>query len=266
MKKLTRKMIPAFAMLLLSAVLMSTASFAWFSMNGAVTASGFEVKATAPAALWISTTDSNYGTEAKFTATSNLNNQALAASQGAMAPVTPKDNSSAKASAWAFQSLTEAAYKAVKEDGKVADDFEGTLYADDTKNFYKTSLWLLLEGQHDDAAVEKKIVNVACNVDIQKEDADPIWKSLRIALVTDGDDVTTAGSVIFQPQDDPEEGKTVVALSAQKLTTIAAQEHIQVYVYIWFEGEDDDCYNANAQHLDSYKIDFSFTTAAVSGS
>ena len=55
--KLTRKLIPAFAMLLVSAVLMSTASFAWFSMNKDVEADGIMVTATAPAALWISRID-----------------------------------------------------------------------------------------------------------------------------------------------------------------------------------------------------------------
>ena len=43
--KLTRKLIPAFIMLLVSAVLMSTASFAWFAMNTTVEATGMAVKA-----------------------------------------------------------------------------------------------------------------------------------------------------------------------------------------------------------------------------
>lgn len=45
--KLTRKLIPAFVMLLVSAVLMSTASFAWFAMNNTVQANGMEVAAKA---------------------------------------------------------------------------------------------------------------------------------------------------------------------------------------------------------------------------
>ncbi len=40
-----RKLLPAFAMLLLSAVLMSTASYAWFSMNKTVSATGMKVTA-----------------------------------------------------------------------------------------------------------------------------------------------------------------------------------------------------------------------------
>ena len=45
--KLTRKLIPAMIMLLVSAVLMSTASFAWFAMNTTVKAQGMAVKAKA---------------------------------------------------------------------------------------------------------------------------------------------------------------------------------------------------------------------------
>lgn len=44
MKKM-RKLLPALAMLLISAVMMSTASFAWFAMNTNVTATGMNVSA-----------------------------------------------------------------------------------------------------------------------------------------------------------------------------------------------------------------------------
>ena len=47
--KLTRKLIPAMIMLLVSAVLMSTASFAWFAMNDTVTATGMKVTAKSDA-------------------------------------------------------------------------------------------------------------------------------------------------------------------------------------------------------------------------
>ena len=51
--KLSRRLIPAFAMLLVSAVLMSTASFAWFSINSDVTATGMSITATADSSLVI---------------------------------------------------------------------------------------------------------------------------------------------------------------------------------------------------------------------
>ena len=43
--KNTRKLIPALAMLLISAVMMSTASFAWFSMNTQVSVEGMQIQA-----------------------------------------------------------------------------------------------------------------------------------------------------------------------------------------------------------------------------
>ena len=53
MKKM-RRLIPAIAMLLVSAVMLSTASFAWFTMNDNVTATGMQVQAKASGNLLIS--------------------------------------------------------------------------------------------------------------------------------------------------------------------------------------------------------------------
>ena len=264
--KLTRKLIPAFAMLLVSVVLMSTASFAWFSMNGNVTASGFSVEATAPAALWISKTGAagSYGTTVTFT------NSDSTVAQGAIAPITNVNtataNTAAKAASWTFQSLTETAYKNVNESGKVnggavtAGDLK-----DDTTNFYKTSFYLLLEGQRDAAAVEGKVVSATVTVKrTSAETTDTIYKALRVALVTAGgsaaDSLTksTEGLAIFQPEE------LGVATGAQEITTIAAQDAVQVYVYIWFEGEDDNCLNKAAQFMDDYTIEFAFSAAAIS--
>lgn len=54
MKKM-RKLVPAFAMLMVAAIMMSTASFAWFTMNESVTATGMTVQAKASGNLLIST-------------------------------------------------------------------------------------------------------------------------------------------------------------------------------------------------------------------
>lgn len=60
--KAFKKLIPAMAMLLISVVAMSSASFAWFSMNKTVTASGMTVTTTVSSNLLISSTT----TEADF--------------------------------------------------------------------------------------------------------------------------------------------------------------------------------------------------------
>lgn len=70
--KATRKLIPALAMLLVAAVVMSSASYAWFTMSRQVTAQGMNVTVTAPNNLMIKPTgvdnDSDYAEIAKLTA------------------------------------------------------------------------------------------------------------------------------------------------------------------------------------------------------
>ncbi|MBO7761306.1 MAG: hypothetical protein J6T24_00755 [Clostridia bacterium] len=62
--KLSRKLVPAIAMLLVSAVMLSTASFAWFSMNTTVDVKNMKVQASAMGSLVITTDksvlDANY--------------------------------------------------------------------------------------------------------------------------------------------------------------------------------------------------------------
>ena len=100
MKKMTRKLIPALAMLLISAVMMSTASFAWFTMNTEVTATGITVTAVAPKSLWIM--EEAGGDQKTTIALANENTNA--ATSGKFAPATVVDKEAAAAS-WEFISL-----------------------------------------------------------------------------------------------------------------------------------------------------------------
>lgn len=266
--KLTRKMIPAFAMLLVSAVLMSTASFAWFSMNGNVQVTGFSVEATAPAALWVSQTG-DVGTYKDTLTMMDREDDTKPLPTKTIAPVTNKftdaTNLATNAASWTFQSLTPDAYKEVKDNGKVnnaavtQDDL-----TNDTTNFYKEYFYLLLEGQRDAAGVEQKTVTATITVNGTPTNASTeiVWKSLRIALVTAGGSKTdgltksTAGKAIFTPT------ALGTATAAQTITTIAAQDAVQVYVYIWFEGEDQFNYNRAAQFMDDYSFTIDFAAAA----
>lgn len=292
MKKLTRKMIPAFAMLLLSAVLMSTASFAWFSMNTNVSATGFEVQATAPAALWIAKGTSGYGTTISFTPESP-------ATAKQIAPVTRDPSGTyagTNASAWKFYGLTEDeyGYKAVKNDGTVDLVWEEVKEGDtitahknvveDTAwaNVYKTSFYLKLEGTNTGVKNTTDMRTVSAKATLSWKDketgrtADDIYQSLRIAIVTDGKVGTGEGTNATQFSEggcsvysfaelgtayDP---STALGGTASFLT-IAAQEDVKVWVYVWFEGTDGTCMNANAQNLDVFSIDLAFVCGPVGG-
>lgn len=62
MKKFS-KLIPAFCMLLISAMLMGTSTFAWFSMNKTVTATGMTVTAKSNSTFLLINNDGKKGTE-----------------------------------------------------------------------------------------------------------------------------------------------------------------------------------------------------------
>ena len=82
MKKM-RRLIPAIAMLLVSAVMLSTASFAWFTMNDEVTTTGMQVQAKASGNLII-------GTE-KLTAASSGISVDFGGTKKNLIPITLKD-------------------------------------------------------------------------------------------------------------------------------------------------------------------------------
>lgn len=81
--KATRKLIPAIAMLLISAVMMSTATFAWFSTNQTVTASGMQISAKANNAFLV-ISESNVATAPNSKETS----VSLTSSVGSVIPAT----------------------------------------------------------------------------------------------------------------------------------------------------------------------------------
>lgn len=81
-----RKLIPAIIMLLISAILVTTASYAWFSMNTTVSATSMQIEAVAEdglliineldtdtAANWKVSTDASYGNLVLLTPTSSAN-------------------------------------------------------------------------------------------------------------------------------------------------------------------------------------------------
>jgi len=57
--KAFKKLVPAIALLLVSAVLLGTSTFAWFSMNKVVTVSGMSVKTSVSSNLFIANDEDN---------------------------------------------------------------------------------------------------------------------------------------------------------------------------------------------------------------
>lgn len=298
MKKLNRKLIPAFAMLLLSAVLMSTASFAWFSANGTVDASGLSITATAPAALWIRNQTDDWDVTATF-----------ANAKTGISPVTDDITSTANLAAaadkWTFYSLNAAGRAAIGSDGLIGgqkvtsekatiNGTETVIAAKDTDNFIQQKFQLRLEGKKGATAELTDLVGIKVNVKITTtaDDIDTIWKALRVAVVctataTEATDDTAAtysegGYAIFTPGEDAVLSKSVPLtltspvessrtekdkddndVKSAEFLTIAAQEIVDVYVYVWYEGNDPDCTNDDSQFNIPYAISLQFFSETI---
>ena len=123
--KATRKLIPAIVMLLVSAIVLSTASYAWFSMNTTVSATGMTVNATSAASLVISNAAP---TTATTTTTVNLSSTAKT--------LTPATHN------WTIGTATGLAYVSNLVDVNVNDGMAGAVVdspvtkADDS-DYYK---------------------------------------------------------------------------------------------------------------------------------
>lgn len=234
--KLSRRLIPAIAMLMVSAVLMSTASFAWFSMNREVTATGISVTAKAPdASLLISQSkDSGYAS------TIALKNENTEMSEK-VSPVADKDKGNK------FYKLNTAGQALVNESGVfVAPEGvtvgNSTYYTESTTDYYMETFYLKLDDGAEGASAS---IDVTASWVKEKESAETIRGAIHILLFVG--DATTGQEL------EMETTETITGLL--NLTSTATK----ITVYVFLDGEDLDCANQYITEDLAAQIDLTFT-------
>ena len=237
--KNTRKLIPALVMLLISAVLMSTASFAWFSMNKQVTADGMSVTATTPASLEISTaatgSDWSYGATASNSTTG-------------LTPITRLNN------VWYVPTATNA----IKADGtptySLADNYSNTTHWTPVTIDYTTGK----SGDVKYALVQDFYLRT--NVGTVTTDAPAAIKFTAAATVS-GDSDLEAGVQVYLKV-----GETLTLLSSTAsgewtapLSSASTPDtpYIQVTVVVVYDGQNAAIINDNAD-LEETSISLTF--------
>ncbi len=269
--KNTRKLIPAVAMLMTSAVMMSTASYAWFSMNTKVTASGMNVVATTSKNLVITaTTGANYDTTATLT-------------DGKTAALNPVSVNCA-------QNANLAEKKFYYNDNGIGVNYDNGTFDIATTTFeevnvadtyYETFLYYVkVDGQSTDTfdnfyvnAITVKDTKGTTTMDDDDTPDAEISKALRVA-VTDG-----AKTFIFAPLNGSyTEGKSISSVdSGTKLATLSDQAlatlgttstfgeisttEKALTVYVWYEGNDTACTSANSVSVENLSISIDFQAA-----
>lgn len=284
MKKM-RKLIPALAMLLVSAVMMSTASFAWFSMNTTVDATGMQIKATSTGGLAIGSftaagtgpSSSEYYSSAEVKWTNHVATSGGTSTYNAI-----------------LQPVSLDGGKWTAGSSKSANDYnENVEYSNVTpttatakNDYYLLSKWNIKSLDDATDTTPTGLYLDAIQVAYTKEDNanDNLMKSIRVAIkvgsswfyfapgytavpsaglhyatFTSGKaaDVSTYGAT----------GKNTITvgttdLNAHICSTLTKTNATTVEVYVYFEGEDESCTSVNAVSAVDYAITLTFKAAA----
>ncbi|MFQ9422815.1 MAG: hypothetical protein ACLR3U_02230 [Christensenellaceae bacterium] len=269
MNKNARKLIPAVAMLLVSASMLSTASYAWFSMNSQVTAGGMNVNVAAPANLMISTDKLDWKTSID-------------------AVLTPEGGKTllGHASSVDGVSLFTVSPDEVDNVGNVKEDativavdnttFATTYGISDTVGYVDYTFYLATPGTE---AMNVTLDSSATKFESTDTVADTtLINAMRFAVLTGetpaaptennvwcGATNNVTATQAYKTTSTKEEakkfvsGKTLITLTAG--SNGAYGEASKVTIRIWLEGSDSTAVNTNIAALKAYKLTVGFMVA-----
>lgn len=281
-----KKLIPAAGMLAVSATMLATSTYAWFSMNTQVTATGMQVKAQAEGGIvisnesgsdWKASTTASHNTVAELApiSTANFTNWYHAKSD---------DANSAKAGQAAGN------YSNYSSTMKVADgigyndaDNDGTKDDGEVTHYLLNKFYIKSSAEEINSATLKINKVTATGASTSAE----LDKSLRIGINIGG------ANYIYAPVDGATLSYTVAGTTATTATASSGtgivntpasgvakipdntavisqssdNKAIEVLVYIYFEGEDSNCKSNNiTTTLDTLQVEVTFGTTDMATS
>lgn len=265
---------PAFAMLTVSAMTLASSTYAWFSMNTQVTATGMQVKAKAEGGIVIS----NAKTGGTWTANSTATNSAVAE----LVPT-----STASAATW-YHAVSDSATDAKKaqtasgaytqltvtENAGLGSATIGT----GTSAIYLVNDFFIKSSAEAVTLTDGLYIN---SVDVtlpQSQQTANLDKALRVAVQVKSGDKTATN--IFAPVTGGETSYRIA--NTTDITAIAAgvkntllsdiksvpayttESPIEVKVWVYFEGEDQNCKSENlAASTDNITVSVQFGTTQI---
>lgn len=335
-----KKLLPAAGSLLISAAMLSTSTYAWFTMNKEVKVTGMEVKAHAEEGLLINEVkahaDTNWDDQAtagtnlialRPASTSNLTNWWHANSKisAEEAGIGELDTNTVEVATGKYYTNVSASNTDAISDKAIVQAEDGTTEGvdkatgatraethvyykdasfgaasqyDDGEGFYvKYTYYLKSSGDRGLTISDLKAAVKATHKTTSPDgDTENLMKSLRVGIEvpTSSSDATRAGLGIFAPVNGADDtynvtnvdtGATYDSVDPVDATTTGAftdlttlnitpsggtaktvtipdnnSDGIPVYVYVWFEGEDNNCNSDNLQTvLSTYDIDVKFS-------
>ena len=265
-----RKLIPAFAMLLVSAILVSTSTYAWFSMNTQVTATGMQIKAKSDD-TWLlisatATTAAGIQTQNDTSETLTLNEEVF--------PASPALTS------------TEAGYLSVATGHKKVDNTAistAGVQVDNATKAVAVTNWFTAKALAPDAAdintatarqltsfTDYVVVqNFYLTVAVGSDDAYQLTVTPTITQVGAGTDIDAVKFLIvtsdsgYAAISTANNGTAVDIKGAD--TALTDTTVLTVTLYIYYDGDETEVYTNNKANLTGASIDLQFdvqTTAA----
>ena len=278
MKKM-RKLIPAFAMLMVAAIMMSTASFAWFSMNTTATASGMQIKAKSTGGLAIASYTGTVGATPVAPGTTDYLSAATVGWKNSIADVEPTSHDGTN---WYYAKADKIDNFATTGEYKKVDMTDAG-YAAGSGYFIKT-MWSI-KSLAETGTTTVTISGITVTGTQQPKADDPeamediaglaeLAKSIRIAIYTVDNGwqyfapLRAAGTTgLMHVTTEGEAGAaTVTCGTAPNKTVLTLDKNIaeDVEVYIYFEGEDEACKSSNAINLANLNVTLTFTASTPS--
>ena len=247
-----KKLIPAISMTLLGAALLGTSTYAWFSANKTVTATGMNLQAKADSSLLISN-----ASDGTFSNTMSFENDVA----GAHTYLTPT-RATFEDGSYTFKKLNTAGVKLVNPpDGSFAvpSGHEESEYFEATEldNFHD-SCFLKFEAPNGESGAPTQ--DIAFKATMTSQGTEDIYKAFRVSVV-DPDANDGAGAVLYTFKF-TSLGTEVVAQSgepAEDVTfTLTANVAKEIEVYAWLDGDDSSCINSEAIDGAAYTVMLSF--------
>lgn len=237
-----KKIIPALCMLLISAVLMGTSTYAWFSMNTQVSVKGMKVTANSTN-LFLQISSS-----ATFTdpATSVDYQETEGTKLKPATPVLAAENASIEK--WQTATSNNPGDALSGADKTIADIVTGSLneyvYSKElhfriAPNSTATATNLVIAGVTMEGGNSSKVLNKALRVAVAGADGVQVWTYANGTWTKDA-------------------GKSATAILATVTTTDATAT-----LYIWFDGTDENCTTNNAANLDTLTFTVTFSVTAA---
>ncbi|MBR5241593.1 MAG: hypothetical protein IKV20_00505 [Clostridia bacterium] len=237
--KMTRKLIPALVMLLVSAIMLSTASFAWFASNDKVTATNMSVTAnSAQQFLQISATN---GDDYDITATATASSQNVDLVHATIA-------NDKKTVTWGVGSSTDV------DDANVDSDLTNVEVSSQYAliNTFYLKLSAGSTGSLTDILARQITVNANdCS----------IKNALRILIVGSN------GAMLYSYRD-AADGKITLTVDGSNSATVLVSELTtdeteEIKVYAYFDGADADANTAAATKLTAMSFEIVFATQSA---